>query len=52
MELNLSELSVDALYKMEDKTRFREVLKDNSVNPFCQICSYENDCHKMLEKVI
>ena len=50
MELNLSELSVDALYKMEDKTRFREVLKDNSVNPFYQICSYENDCHKMLEK--
>ena len=32
-ELNLSELSVDALSKMEDKTRFREVLKDNPVNP-------------------
>ncbi len=48
-ELNLPELSVDALFKMEDKTRFREVLKDNPVTPLYRICSYENDCHKMLE---
>ena len=39
-ELYLSKLSVDALSTMEDKTRFREVLKDNSVNPIYRICSY------------
>src|SRR4051812_24819773 len=32
-ELGLSKLSVDALYKMEDKTRFRETLKKNPVTP-------------------
>lgn len=49
-ELNLPELSVNALSKMENKIRFREALKDNPVTPFYQICSYENDCHKMLER--
>lgn len=49
-ELNLSKLSVDALSKMEDKARFREALKGIPVNPLYRICSYENDCYKMLEK--
>jgi biotin carboxylase len=32
-ELSLAELSVDALNKMEDKTRFREILKGNPATP-------------------
>lgn len=49
-ELYLSKLSVDALSTMEDKTRFREVLKDNSVNPIYRICSNENDYQELVKE--
>ncbi|WNS80373.1 ATP-grasp domain-containing protein [Domibacillus sp. DTU_2020_1001157_1_SI_ALB_TIR_016] len=47
-ELNLAELSVEALFNMEDKTRFREVLKENQASPFYAVCSIEEGEEKLI----
>lgn len=51
-ELGLSKLSVDALFKMEDKTRFRETLKENPVTPYFSIFSLDMDPNDMFEKYV
>ncbi|MFN7249573.1 MAG: ATP-grasp domain-containing protein [Anaerobacillus sp.] len=51
-------LSVEALYTMEDKWRFREKLKGNEATPFFSVCSLEEaqvdmiKYHKLLPLVI
>lgn len=46
-DLNLSKLSTEALFKMEDKTRFREALKGHPSTPFFTVYNGESlleDC--------
>ncbi|MCA1011488.1 ATP-grasp domain-containing protein [Halobacillus halophilus] len=52
MDLGLSSLSVEALYNMEDKTRFRKVLKGNPYNPFYSITSLEMDSNEIFNRYI
>lgn len=51
-ELGLAELSVNALYQMEDKTRFRETLKENPITPSYSIFSLDLDQNDMFEKYV
>jgi biotin carboxylase len=48
-ELGLQEVSVGALFKMEDKTRFRDVLKRNPVSPHFSVCSLEMDGNEIFD---
>ncbi|NQD64981.1 ATP-grasp domain-containing protein [Bacillus haikouensis] len=48
-ELGLQEVSVGALYKMEDKTRFRDELKRNPVSPQFCVCSLDIDADKIFD---
>jgi biotin carboxylase len=48
-ELGLQEVSVAALFKMEDKRRFRDVLKNNPVTPHFSICHLDRDENELFE---
>jgi biotin carboxylase len=50
-ELGLFSLSSDALYKMENKTRFRMELSDYSYSPFFEIFNHESPIHQFRDKV-
>ncbi|MGR9047519.1 ATP-grasp domain-containing protein [Halobacillus faecis] len=52
MELGLSSLSVKALYNMEDKTRFRKVLKGNPYNPVYSIASLEMGAKEIFNRYV
>lgn len=52
MDLSLSSLSVEALYNMEDKTRFRNILKENPYNPFYSIASLEMDSNEIFNRYV
>jgi biotin carboxylase len=49
-ELGLPEVSVGALFNMEDKTRFRDVLKNNPVSPHFSICCLDSNEDELFEE--
>jgi biotin carboxylase len=48
-ELGLQEVSVAALFKMEDKTRFRNELKRSPVSPDFSVCTLDMDGNEMFD---
>ncbi|OIU70798.1 ATP-grasp domain-containing protein [Rossellomorea aquimaris] len=51
-ELGLQEVSVAALFNMEDKTRFRDVLKNNPVTPHFSVCHLNQDENELFDQHI
>lgn len=49
-ELGLQEVSVAALFKMEDKTRFRDELQNNPVTPHFSICLLDKDENELFKE--
>ena len=49
-ELGLTQFSAGALYKMEEKTRFRQELQDLNVNPLFNIITLETSIKDILDE--
>lgn len=49
-ELNFAEHSVEVLFNMKNKTRFRELLKESRAEPFYAVCSIEENEDNLIKK--
>ncbi|XXM70991.1 ATP-grasp domain-containing protein [Lysinibacillus sphaericus] len=49
-DLCLHEVSSEALFKMEDKTRFRDELKNHPVTPAFSVCRSDENEHELLRQ--
>ncbi|QED46224.1 ATP-grasp domain-containing protein [Cytobacillus dafuensis] len=50
-EMGFVHLSTKALYKMEDKTRFRHALQKLDVNPFYSVMNPNDSVHEMINQI-
>ncbi|MBS4192704.1 ATP-grasp domain-containing protein [Bacillus sp. FJAT-49705] len=50
-EMGFVHLSTEALYKMEDKTRFRQALQKLDVNPFYSVINQNDSVHEMIKQL-